>query len=302
MKLALGTVQFGLDYGVANASGRVTAQEASNILQRAQVCGMDTLDTAIAYGDSEAVLGQLGIAQWKTITKLPAVPDSCHDVAQWVRDQIQQSMTRLRVTQLHGILLHRPAQLLERMGPVLYAALQSIKSQGMTRKIGISVYSPAELDALFDAYALDLVQAPLNILDRTLVESDWARRLHAAGVEVHTRSVFLQGLLLMPPSQRPAKFNRWADVWNVWDHWLAREGLTPVQACLRYVTNLSQIDRVVVGVDTIKQLNQIVEAAEGKLASLPEFNTLQDTRLINPASWTQLWALLNFEWVKRHEG
>ena len=92
----------------------------------------------------------------------------------------------------------------------------------------------------------------------------------------------------MSPSQRPAKFNRWADVWNVWDGWLAREGLTPLQACLRYVTNLLAIDRVIVGVDTVSQLNQIVEAADGKLTSLPEFNTLQDARLVNPASWNQL--------------
>lgn len=288
MKLALGTVQFGLDYGVANSYGRVTAQEANAILQRAQMCGMDTLDTAIAYGDSEAVLGQSGIGRWKIITKLPAVPEDCQDVAHWVRSQIQQSMARLRVTQLYGVLLHRPAQLLDRIGPALYAALQSIQSQGITRKVGVSVYSPAELDVLFDTYAFELVQAPLNIMDRGLVESGWASRLHDAGVELYTRSAFLQGLLLMPPSQRPVKFNRWADVWNEWDQWLARESLTPLQACLRYVNNLSQLHRVVVGVDTVMQLNEIVEAAEGKLASLPEFNTLQDARLINPASWNQI--------------
>jgi len=288
MKLALGTVQFGVDYGIANKSGRVTTQEASVILQRAQASGLDTLDTAIAYGDSEAVLGQLGIEGWNTVTKLPAVPGNCQDVAQWVHEQINQSMARLGVSQLHGVLLHRPAQLLEKMGPALYGALQSIKAQGKTRKIGVSVYGPSELEALFNAYALDLVQAPLNILDRGLVESGWAARLHDAGVEVHTRSAFLQGLLLMPAAQRPAKFNPWSNVWRAWDMWLEQEGLTPLQACLRYVTNLPQVDRVVVGVDTAVQLQQIIEAADGKLPTLPEFDTLQDTRLINPASWNQL--------------
>lgn len=288
MKLALGTVQFGLNYGVANTSGRVTAQEASVILERAQSCGLDTLDTAIAYGESESVLGQLGIECWNTVTKLPAVPHACQDVAQWVQEQIEQSMARLGVSQLHGVLLHRPAQLLEKMGPALYGALQSTKAQGKTRKIGVSVYSPSELEALFNAYALDIVQAPLNILDRGLVESGWAGRLHDAGVEVHTRSAFLQGLLLMPASQRPAKFNPWANVWRAWHGWLEREHLTPLQACLRYVTNLPQVDRVVVGVDTAAQLQEIVEAADGMQASLPEFDTLQDARLINPASWNQL--------------
>lgn len=288
MKLALGTVQFGLDYGVANTSGRVTVQEAGAILQRAQACGLDTLDTAIAYGESETVLGQLGIERWNTVTKLPAVPDDCQDIALWVNEQIHQSINRLGVRQLHGVLIHRPAQLLEKMGPALYGALQSIKAQGKTRKVGVSVYGPAELDALFDAYALDLVQAPLNILDRGLIESGWADRLHDAGVEVHTRSAFLQGLLLMPAGRRPAKFSPWANIWRAWDGWLERQGLTPLQACLRYVTNLPQIDRVVVGVDTAAQLQQIVVAANGKLSTLPEFPDLQDTRLINPASWNQL--------------
>lgn len=288
MKLALGTVQFGLDYGVANAAGRITPQAAAEILQRAQACGMDTIDTAIAYGHSEFVLGQMGIERWNVVTKLPAVPDNCNDVAQWVYDQIQASRTRLGVTQLYGVLLHRPGQLLERMGSALYDALQDIKSQGLAKKIGVSVYDPNELGALFRDRALDLVQAPLNILDRRLVQSGWANRLHGEGVELHTRSAFLQGLLLMSSSQRPAKFDRWSNLWNEWTTWLTHTGLTPLQACVRYACSIPTVDQVIVGVDSISQLNQIVEAAEGSLASLPEFNTLQDTRLINPASWNQL--------------
>ncbi len=288
MKLALGTVQFGLVYGVANTSGRVSEQEAGVILQCAQACGLDTLDTAIAYGESEVVLGRLGIERWNTVTKLPAVPENCQSVEEWVNEQVQQSISRLGVSQLHGVLLHRPDQLLEKMGPALYRALQSIKAQGKTRKIGVSVYGPTELDQLFDTYEFDLVQAPLNILDRGLVESGWAGRLHAAGVEVHTRSVFLQGLLLMPSAQRPVKFSPWANVWRSWHGWLEQEGITPLQACLRYVASLPQIGRVVVGVDTAVQLQQIVQAADGELATLPEFDTLQDARLINPASWNQL--------------
>lgn len=288
MKLALGTVQFGLDYGVANVSGRVTMQEANAIVQRALACDMDTLDTAIAYGDSEAVLGQLGVQEWKTVTKLPALPEDCQDVSRWVQDQVGQSMARLRVTQLHGVLLHCPDQLHTSAGHALYAALQEVKAQGATRKIGVSVYTPTELDALFDVYAFDLVQAPLNIIDRRLLESGWASRLHAAGVEVHTRSALLQGLLLMPADQRPSKFNRWASVWSVWDQWLIRENLTPLQACLHYFNNLAEVDRVVVGVDTVSQLNEIIESAKGELSSLPEFTTLEDPRLINPATWNQL--------------
>jgi aryl-alcohol dehydrogenase-like predicted oxidoreductase len=288
MKLALGTVQFGLNYGIANAGCRVTTNEVYEILQSAQMFGMDTLDTAIDYGESEVLLGQFGIRQWKTITKLPVVPTDCCDIAQWVHIQVQQSMIRLGIKQLHGLLLHKPNQLLEPIGPSLYKVLLELKEQGIVNKIGVSVYSPTELDRLFECYALDLVQAPLNILDRRLMESGWLGRLHAKGVEVHTRSAFLQGLLLMSPNHRPAKFNRWSDIWNIWDKWLVSEGVTPLEGCLRYICNLPGIDRIIVGVDSRIQLNEIIKSSEGQLISLPEFCFLQDTRLINPGSWSQL--------------
>jgi aryl-alcohol dehydrogenase-like predicted oxidoreductase len=288
MKLALGTVQFGLNYGVANTSGQVSSEVARDILQHAYQSGIDTLDTAIAYGESESVLGEIGVQPWKVVTKLPAVPDGYTDVTQWVQAQVQGSLGRMGVDSLHGLLLHRPGQLLEDIGTGLFDALQSLKADGLVEKVGISVYGPAELDALYGPYTFDLVQAPLNILDRSLVDSGWAQRLKNEGVEVHTRSAFLQGLLLMPKEKRHAKFDRWKDIWSEWDQWLAETGLSPLQACLRYANKLDCIDRVVVGVDNVAQLEEIIAAAEGVLPSLPQFKILQDDRLVNPATWNQL--------------
>jgi aryl-alcohol dehydrogenase-like predicted oxidoreductase len=288
MKLALGTVQFGLNYGVANTSGQVSSEVARDILQHAHQSGIDTLDTAIAYGESESVLGKIGVQAWKVVTKLPAVPDGCTDVTQWVQALVQGSLGRIGIDSLHGLLLHRPGQLLEDIGAELFAALQSIKADGLVAKVGISVYGPAELDALHGRYTFDLVQAPLNILDRSLVDSGWAQRLKNDGVEVHTRSAFLQGLLLMTKEKRHAKFDRWKDIWSEWDQWLAEAGLSSLQACLRYANTLDCIDRVVVGVDNVAQLEGIIAATEGVLPSLPQFKTLQDDRLVNPATWNQL--------------
>lgn len=288
MKLALGTVQFGLNYGVANTSGQVSSEVAGAILQHAYQSGIDILDTAIAYGESESVLGKIGVQPWKVVTKLPAVPDGCTDVTQWVKSQVQASLSRMRMKSLHGLLLHRPGQLLNGIGAELFAALQSLKADGLVGKMGISVYGPAELDALSGRYTFDLVQAPLNILDRSLVDSGWAQRLKKDGVEVHTRSAFLQGLLLMPKEKRHAKFDRWKDIWSEWDQWLAETGLSPLQACLRYANKLDCIDRVVVGVDNVAQFEEIIAAAEGVLPSLPQFKILQDDRLVNPATWNQL--------------
>jgi len=288
MKLALGTVQMGLNYGVANSTGRVSVEQTRCILKRARESGIDTLDTAIAYGESELVLGRLDIQPWKIVTKLPAVPDSYNDVTQWVRQQTLASLNRLQVRRLYGLLLHHPGQLLENRGHLLYEALQAVKADGLVAKVGVSVYCMTELALLFETYIFDLVQAPLNILDRRLVDLGWVTRLKFAGIELHTRSAFLQGLLLMPADKRPYGFKRWAEVFQEWDRWLAKTGLSPLQACLRYVNSIPTVDRVVVGVDTIDQLNQIIDAVDGMLVSLPEFKALQDDRLINPATWDNL--------------
>lgn len=284
----MGTVQFGLEYGVANKTGRVQFEEAKSILQQAAAEGIDTLDTAIAYGDSESTLGQVGVRGWKVITKLPALPGGCADVAGWVETQIEGSLNRLGISQMHGVLLHCPGQLLGENGQPLVEALQRIKVQGFTRKIGVSIYEPEELDRLIGEMQFDLVQAPLNILDRRLVESGWVRRLKERGVEVHVRSAFLQGLLLMAADQQPEKFARWHNIWSEWRRWLGETGLTPLQACLGYAMGVEEVDKVVVGVDSVKQLKEILAATHSSLPSLPNWQQPIDTGLINPGRWNQL--------------
>ncbi len=289
MKLALGTVQFGLPYGIANASGRPSLDEAGAILQAAYQFGLDTLDTAIAYGESEEVLGKLGMGSWRVVTKLPAFAVEHEDVDAWARLHVKASMQRLGVEQLYGLLLHAPSQLsYKRLGQKLYSALLSLKAEGLVHKIGVSVYGVADLEPVVGNFAFDLVQAPVSILDRSFVESGWAKRLKEDGVEVHSRSTFLQGLLLMAPYARPPKFNRWTPVWREWDRWLTAVNLTPLQACLRYASNIEHIDKIIIGVDSRSHLEQCIAASCGVLPSMPNFAPLLDDRLINPASWSKL--------------
>jgi aryl-alcohol dehydrogenase-like predicted oxidoreductase len=288
MKLALGTVQFGMTYGIANHGGQVSQAAAGRILALAASHGIDMLDTAIAYGDSEQALGQLGVADWQIVTKLPSVPDDCKDVAGWVETQISGSLARLGVARLHGVLLHRPEQFFDLQGAQLLAALKRLKEQGMTRKIGVSVYAPDELERLFNAIDFDLVQVPLNIFDRRLMDSGWAQRLKGLGVELHARSVFLQGLLLMPASRRPAKFTRWAALWSQWERWLTETGLTPLQACLNYALAIPEVDKLVIGVDGVDHLHEILAAINRPSPGLPDWPGAIDPDLLNPARWSLL--------------
>lgn len=287
-RLAIGTVQFGLDYGVANKSGRVDTEAGRKILCEAYKAGVNTLDTAIAYGDSELTLGEIGLGAWSIVSKLPEMPHDVRDVDGWVEGQITNSLRRLRVGQLYGMLLHHPRQIYVGNGRQLAASLQRAKERGLVKKIGASIYTPAELGPLFDACAIDLIQAPLNILDRRLIDSGWLLQMAQMGVEVHVRSIFLQGLLLMTEGQRPAKFMRWRALWTLWDSWLRENGLTGLEACLRFALHEKNVGKIVVGVDGLNQLQQILSVPGGQLPEVPDFSGLYDEKLINPSCWSQL--------------
>jgi len=286
-KLALGTAQFGLPYGIANQAGQVSREQAGEILSVARESGIDTLDTAIAYGDSEASLGAIGIEGFKLFTKLPALPDDVTDIEGWVEEQMQASLRRLNVDSVYGLLLHRSGNLLGAMPMV--QALERLKAEGLVQKIGVSIYAPQELDAVTRACAIDLVQAPLNLMDRCLVTSGWLQRLYDQGIEVHARSAFLQGLLLMPRTAIPAKFERWAPLWDAWHDGLARNRLSATAASLQYPLSLPQIDRVVVGVDSAAQLRELVAITQAPVLQ-QNWSALacEDENLINPAHWNAL--------------
>ena len=288
-RLALGTVQFGLDYGVANQTGQVEYSEVEQILSVAKANGIDILDTAIAYGTSEDVLGKAGIDGFRVVTKLPSLPVDQSDIAAFVRDRVGSSLNRLGQERLYGLLLHRSQDLLGFNGTQLIRSIADLKNDGFVQKIGVSIYSPDELEVVRNKIKIDLVQAPLNVVDRRLETSGWLDCLKDDGIEVHTRSAFLQGLLLMERSKMPQKFYRWSSLWDMWYENLRESGASPLEACLAYPLSLKQVDKVVVGVDSVKHLNAILTAANSVYrAPDTSFMLSTDTNLINPSNWNHL--------------
>lgn len=287
-RIALGTAQFGMNYGIANKDGQVLAEEVKYILDLALVNSVQTLDTAMDYGQSEAALGSNGVADFNLITKLSAIPDGVFDVKKWVHSKVETSIKQLNVDSLYGLLLHRPAQLFGPHGAQLASTLYDLQNAGMVKKIGVSIYAPEELSAVIEACQIDLVQAPFNIIDRRLASSGWLQRLHQSGVEIHTRSTFLQGLLLMSRAEIPQKFNRWSVVWDKWHLWLATNGASAVTACLQFVLEYPQVSKVIVGVDSVTHLKQLLETSGQKVGmNWPDLNTV-DEALVNPANWNSL--------------
>lgn len=284
-RLAIGTAQFGLHYGVSNTDGQVTLSNVKDILRLARAHELNTLDTAKLYGSSEHALGQTNLEDFNIITKLPPVPEDTPSVSDWILKQVHHSIEILGTKTLHGVLLHRPSQLQTPIGREIIRALLSLKETGVIRKLGVSVYDPSELDYLISKFDIDLVQTPFNILDRRILESGWLDRLADSGIEVHTRSAFLQGLMLMQDDERPDYFATWAPLFQAWSHWLTEYELTPLEACIRYVLSHSQISKVVVGVESPSQLLEIIRIQPGDLPYLPDSFASPDLNLINPSLW-----------------
>nr|WP_299037660.1 aldo/keto reductase [uncultured Psychrobacter sp.] len=284
-KLALGTAQFGLSYGVANMSGKASSATVDEIIGTARAADITMLDTAISYGDSEAVLGQQNLTTFSIVSKLSEVPHDCLKIDAWVAKQVRASLKRLHISKLHSLLLHRPAQLLEPVGDKLYRSVLRLKEQGLVSQIGVSVYSPNELSQLIKRFDFDIVQAPMNIFDRRMEDTGMIHQLKKAGVGIHIRSAFLQGLLLMPNAKIPLYFAPWSPLLSTYHHWLTEQNLSPLQACLSYLNQQADIDKIIVGVDNAQQLQQIITAIGKPKVDIPSFLQSTDEGLLNPSRW-----------------
>jgi aryl-alcohol dehydrogenase-like predicted oxidoreductase len=287
MKIAIGTAQFGFNYGIANTNGKVEKLEAQDILEYAFKYGVDTIDTAIAYGTSERCLGEIGVDGSKIVTKLPEVPSDYGSLKKWIENHVKTSLENLRIKTLEGLLLHRPHQLFDHDKKDFWSILLQLKSDCLVKKIGFSIYTPDELGKLWGMFKPDLVQAPYNIFDRRLDESGWMQRMSEENVEIHIRSVFLQGALLMNEKNRPDKFNIWSSLWRQWEQWLKENNCSPVQASVSFALSDSRISRVVVGVDSLNQFKEIIAAAKNP-SKFPENFLISDKKLLNPSEWALL--------------
>jgi aryl-alcohol dehydrogenase-like predicted oxidoreductase len=287
-RLSIGTAQFGMAYGVANQTGQIARGPAREILSRAWAAGIRMIDTAIAYGESESRLGELGLDKWRVVTKIPRLLEDNGNVAESIYSSIRGSLERLRIPGLYAVLLHYPQQLLEGRGSAIFDALRLAREIGLVEKIGISIYDPEELPAIMARFDPDLVQAPFNLVDRRLLTSGWLSRLHGAGIEVHARSTFLQGLLLMNIVDRPAKFDRWKPLWIKWQAWLDANQCSAVAACLNFSLSQPEINRVVIGIDSPEHLNEILETATTSTDCAAPNIENTDIDLINPTRWASL--------------
>jgi aryl-alcohol dehydrogenase-like predicted oxidoreductase len=284
MKLILGTVQFGLNYGISNINGKIELDEVEKILSLASCHCIDTLDTASGYGDSENVIGK---AQKKTATNFNIItkvaPQKSHLTS--YLNQVTLSLAQLKIESTYAVMLHNANELLECSSKKNYQDLLSLKKLGLCKKIGVSVYNPNELAFILDNFDLDIIQMPLNIFDQRFLSPKITELIQKNNIEVHARSLFLQGLLLMDNKIKPNYFNQFSEYFNRLDTFCKIHKLTYLEACFSFIQSATCIDKFVIGVTSSTELKEVIDCYQ-KTSSL-NFSSLavNDERLLNPSLW-----------------
>ena len=286
-RLGLGTVQWGLAYGLANRNGVTTPAEVKGILSAAQCNGIRVLDTASAYGAAEAVLGDNSLKGFHVVTKTPkfSTPVISDSQVSHLIDVFHQSLQKLSSRQVYGLLMHGAEDLLVPGGEKLLAAMRGLKESGAVEKIGVSVYDSEQAAAVLNQFTPDIVQLPISVLDQRLLLDGSLERMKNAGIEVHARSVFLQGLLLMPLGNIHKYFDPIRPLLTRWHAATRAHGMSLTQAALSFVRDIPFVDTVLIGVESLDQF-RICSADFEDAASFDASGfDCPDPRFVNPAHW-----------------
>ncbi|ABZ94482.1 Aryl-alcohol dehydrogenase-related oxidoreductase [Leptospira biflexa serovar Patoc strain 'Patoc 1 (Ames)'] len=292
MKIGLGTVQFGMDYGVSNQTGKTNQAEVNLILNKALELGIRKLDTAYLYGDSESVLGQnqKELNGFDVITKTRKFGNTAFtkDDAKLIRESFLESLSRLKLNKVYGLMFHDSSDLLKENSGYLWDELVSLKSEDKVTKVGVSVYSLNQTEEILKKYPIEIIQFPLNIYDHSFLQNGFLSKLKEIDIEIHVRSVFLQGLALMSSTELPAYFKSVKNHIQECQEMLRSRGVTMLEASLNFIKSIKQVDFAILGINNISQLLEIIDSYHsGKNFEGIDYSkfAIFDESITNPSKW-----------------
>lgn len=290
--LVLGSVQWGMPYGIANRSGQPARDEVASLLQLAGEAGIATIDTARAYGEAEAVIGELAGQDWRVVSKLalslgePQARDEALVAA--ARDSLETSLRTLRRERLDVLMLHR-AEHRDIAGGAVWQVLREAREAGRIGRLGYSAARPEQAMAALDDPEVEIVQVATNLLDQRLLRAGFFERAAARGLEVHVRSVFLQGVAFLDPRWLPADLDGLRAPMRRIRRWARERGLEPAAVFLHFARTLP-VDALVVGCERHWQLESNLgflesEIDERELAQLAREVGVEHEALVDPSRW-----------------
>ena len=281
-KIILGTAQFGMDYGIANQSGKVNNREIESILNFAYENGINTLDTAKIYGESEKSIGNYlknTNKKWNVITKIKHTEES-------ILKQLDDSREKLTINP--SILLAHTAELY--IDKKFQLMLQKVKVEKLIHTIGVSLYNEKEINQVLEMEIKpEIIQLPINILDTRLYRSGILSELCKRGIEIHVRSVFLQGLFYLSKTDLRSRFEDVVPHLNQLELIALRDNLTIAELSLLWIVSLNEISKVIIGIDNLSQLKEHLRTLNKSIETSVFEEALsicyENEKILNPSLW-----------------
>lgn len=284
-ELVLGTANFMPNYGIQGGDG-LSYVQINKIYKLLKKNNVNYIDTAISYSGVEKKIGKSRLKNLKIYSKIPKVGNRLKiNTNLLLLEEIKKSLKKLKIFCFEGLYFHHANDLIGPNGKILYEVLKKIKKAGLVKKIGVSVYSPEELKKILKKFSIDIVQIPLNIFDQRFLKKNFLKKIKMRGVEIHVRSVFLQGILLLNYEKLPNYFKKWHKVFKNWDKWSKTNNQKKVYTCLKFIKNIKHIDKIIFGVSSFRQLKEIMQYEKiNNVKKLPNF-LINDKKLLDPRRW-----------------
>jgi aryl-alcohol dehydrogenase-like predicted oxidoreductase len=287
MNPILGSANFGAAYGIAQQGSQLQESEVYSILESARNLGVKTIDTAPVYGRSDEIIGRyhMNVEPFKVHSKIPRIYGLS---AKKVLEAIDASMRMLRVRNFEILYFHNSETLFQEPRGIINGVIKAVLDSGIATEIGVSVYTEDEIFKVTQNFPnIKTFQVPESILDQRLINSRLISTLKEDGCKFYVRSIFLQGLTLLPQEKVPAKFREIQTQLNAFSDFAAQQDLSKLQASLSYLRHLSWANGFIIGVNSRKQLEEVVTEYQNTspLSSLPMPlpNLYSD-----PRNWTTL--------------
>ena len=284
-KLCFGTANFVKNYGINKSEG-YNQKKVKIILNLLKQNKIKYIDTAINYKNVERKIGKFNLNFFEIYTKIPEIPKKIKNIDLWIHNQITLSLKKTNKFFFEGVFLHNPEDLLKNKKKQIFDTLETLKKQKKIKKIGVSVYDLKTLKRIIKEFKIDIIQIPYNLFDRGQKKKELLNILKKNKIEIHARSIFLQGVLLMDSNKLPQRLKKWKNKFIQLENWCMKNKVSKIQACLNAVLEDKIFNKVLISVENEKQLFQLLNAINKRnKKNYPKNLQTNEKKLIDPRLW-----------------
>lgn len=287
-KICIGSANFGMEYGL-NKKSPLLKKDIKEIFEFLKKENTIYIDTAANYKNSEIIIGKYSTKKFKIITKIKKIPKGVKDLEKWLKNEIYISCKKLRVNKIYGLLVHDTQDLKnKKKAKKIYKTFDMLKKSKIIEKIGLSIYNPNELDLYLKNYNFEIVQAPLNIFDRRIINSGWLKKINEKGIEFFARSIFLQGLLIKDINKIDKFFSPYKKKFEKFENWTQKLNISKVEACIRFVNSYREVDKVIVGINNRMHFFENYKFLKKDKLIVPNSLEIKSGKILNPKLWKKV--------------